>query len=73
MFAEWSRRWGRPGVWATGATLAALGLGLWALFLVTVEGNQESATMYFPVPILSLLGLWWIRWWVQRRALTAFR
>ncbi len=66
MFAEWSRRWGRPGIWATGATLAALGLGLWALFLVTVEGNQESAWMYFPVPILSLLGLWWIRWWVQR-------
>ena len=72
VFAELSQRWGRKGVLATGVTLVALGIGLWVLFLVTVEGNQESAWMYFPVPILSLLGLWWIRWWVQRRERAAF-
>ena len=57
---------------ATLASLIVLVVGLWALFLATVDGNQESAWMYFPVPLLSLVGLWWIRWWVQRRARTAF-
>ena len=72
VFAEWTRRWGRSGMLATLASLIALVVGLWALFLATVDGNQESAWMYFPVPLLSLVGLWWIRWWVQRRARTAF-
>lgn len=72
VFAEWSRRWARQGLLATLSALITLGLGLWALFLATVEGNQESAWMYFPVPLLSLLGLWWIRWWVQRRARADF-
>jgi hypothetical protein len=56
---------------ATVISLAALAVGLWALFLATVEGNQESPLMYFPIPLLSLLGLWWIRWWVQRRSRAA--
>lgn len=71
VFAEWCRRWGRQGTLATVISLAALAVGLWALFLATVEGNQESPLMYFPIPLLSLLGLWWIRWWVQRRSRAA--
>ncbi|MCJ7511797.1 MAG: DUF2029 domain-containing protein [Anaerolineales bacterium] len=72
LFAEWSRRWGSQGVLAALGAMALLGVGLWVLFFATVEGNQESAWMYFPVPVVSLIGLWWIRWWVQRRARTAF-
>jgi hypothetical protein len=72
VFAEWARRWERHATLATLISLVALGLGLWALFLATVDGNQESAWMYFPVPMIGLAGLWWIRWWVQRRARTAF-
>lgn len=53
------------------ATLSGLGLGLWALFLLTVEGNVESGWMHFPLPLLALAGLWWVRWWARQDTLTA--
>jgi hypothetical protein len=34
--------------------LAGLLVGLWALFLATVEGNFEQAAMYLPMPLLLL-------------------
>ena len=55
-----------PGETAAGAEAESLFLGLWALFLATVEGNVESPLMYLPVPFLTLFGLWWIRWWAVR-------
>lgn len=39
---------------------------LWALFLMTVKGNTEQPIMYLPMPFISLLGLWWTRWWAIR-------
>jgi hypothetical protein len=65
IFAVWSERWGRRSHLPILLTLAALLLGLWALFLSTVEGNVESAAMYLPTPALLLLGLWWVRWWAR--------
>lgn len=53
--------WGTTGAWAGGAILFALGFGLWALFLVTVNGNLENRLMYFPLPVLTMAGLWLIR------------
>ena len=47
----------RVGRWGSGPVLAlqaALLAGLWGLFLGTVQGNQEQAVMYLPLPI----GLW---------------
>jgi hypothetical protein len=41
-------------------------LGLWALFIATVQGNVESPWMYLPLPVFTLLGLWWTSWWVRR-------
>ncbi len=58
--------------WKVAGELAAVGLmlsllvGLWGLFLATVEGNLESPLMYLPTPAVLLLGLWWIRWWYVR-------
>jgi hypothetical protein len=37
--------------------LISLLVGLWALFLVTLVGNRQSAIMFFPVPLLLLLAM----------------
>jgi len=66
IFSVWEERWtaiGRALVWVN---LLMLGIGIWALFLYTVEGNVEHASMYLPVPIYCLFGLWWVRWWAIR-------
>ena len=46
--------------------MAFILVGMWALFLATIEGNVEHPVMYLPLPILTLLGLWWARWWAIR-------
>ncbi len=72
LFAEWDRRWAKRGRAATLIAMLVLAIGLWILFFVTVEANLESAVMYFPVPVIALLGLWWIRWWIYRRSRVSF-
>ncbi len=37
--------------------LPAFGIGSWVLFLTTVQGRQESALNYLPIPLLLLAGL----------------
>ena len=66
IFSVMEARWrvaGQIGVWLI---LIVLGVGLWWLFLETVQGNQEQAIMYLPFPFLCLLGLIWSRWWAIR-------
>ena len=63
IFSVLVERWGARGNVVVLLAMAAFFLGLWALFLTTVEGNTESPIMYLPVPILTLLGHWWARWW----------
>lgn len=59
-------RWRGMGKWITWILYILFFVGLWALFLVTIRGNEEQAIMYVPVPIIMLVGLWWIRWWAIR-------
>ncbi|MFQ5942922.1 MAG: glycosyltransferase family 87 protein [Anaerolineales bacterium] len=66
IFSVLVARWGAKGDVVVLLTMVALFFGLWGLFLVTVEGNTESPIMYLPVPVLTLLGLWWARWWAVR-------
>jgi hypothetical protein len=57
LFTLFGRLAGQAGRWGSGLVLAAqaaLLAGLWGLFLGTVQGNQEQAVMYLPLPI----GLW---------------
>lgn len=53
---EWWRRKGLSAAWALG-TLGAVLLGSWALFVWTVEGNQESAINYLPIPLVLFVVL----------------
>jgi hypothetical protein len=66
IFGTWSSRWSRRGTLAVLISVIALTVGEWALFLSTVDGNDESLVMYLPLPILTLVGLWWVRWWSIR-------
>jgi hypothetical protein len=66
IFAIWEERWKTAGQFFMWLSLAVLGVGLWVLFIVTVQGNIEQSIMYLPLPFFSLLGLWWVRWWAIR-------
>ena len=66
IFSVLAERWGRKGDLVILLAMAAILIGLWGLFLATVEGNTESPIMYLPLPILTLFGLWWARWWTIR-------
>lgn len=60
------QRWGKVGEGVVGFVLVSLLFGLWLLFLNTVQGNLEQPVMYLPLPLICLLGLWWVRWWAIR-------
>lgn len=66
IFRTWEARWKRAGKLGVWLSLIFLSIGLWGLFLSTVQGNEEAAIMYIPLPFLCLFGLWWVRWWFIR-------
>ncbi len=53
----------RTSGWAIAGTLVLVGGGSWGLYLATAAQAAESPLLLFPVPLLTLLGLWWIRSW----------
>jgi hypothetical protein len=56
-------RWKRAGRWAVGTMLLVIIIGLWALFIRTVQGNIEQSIMYIPIPLFCFIGLLWVKWW----------
>jgi len=68
LFSVLVDRWKKAGSVAVVAILVTLLIGLWALFLTTIDGNIEGPVMYLPLPIFMLFSLWWIRWWFIRPA-----
>jgi hypothetical protein len=69
VLASWQKRWKHYGnLWVLGCLLL-LFVGLWVLFLQTLEYGdqpQQHAIMFFPLPLFLFIGLYWIRWWVVR-------
>jgi hypothetical protein len=63
ILVTWSDRWQGKNEISIFIFLLTLLLGIWALFLVTVEGNAEHPLVYLPVPIIAFVGLLWSRWW----------
>lgn len=68
-FSVWDERWGFKGRVLICAWLIMLFVGLWYLFLRTVEYDGQplqSPIMFFPLPAIALIGLYWVRWWAIR-------
>ncbi|MBC8330704.1 MAG: DUF2029 domain-containing protein [Anaerolineae bacterium] len=68
IFRVWVERWGKKGQAVVWGVMAVALVGLWILFIQTVQGNLEQPAMYVPLPLFCLLGLWWVRWWFVRSA-----
>jgi hypothetical protein len=62
----WLERWGQRAGWGAGFVLVVLAGGLWWLFFHTAAGGQESLLLFLPAPVLTLVELWWVRWWASR-------
>jgi len=61
-------RWRNLGQWILIGYLSLLFFVPWILFVRTIDfGYQpvQSPIMFFPVPIMIILGLYWVRWWVE--------
>ncbi len=59
-------RWKTGGRIVIVVFLLALFVGLWFIFLNTVEYTGQpvqSPVMFFPLPAFLLLTLYWVRWW----------
>ncbi len=61
VFAGWQKLWGTRGEWGAILLMIGLFLGLWVLFLATVEGSTQHPIMFFPLPLILLSGLYSIR------------
>jgi hypothetical protein len=74
IFATWEERWGvRRGRPVVLLGFLILFVGLWAIFLATVDYGdqpQQDPIMFFPLPIIMLVGLYWVRWWAIKPAKT---
>lgn len=69
VLASWDREWGILGRSLIIFSFLLLFFGLWWLFLTTLQmGDQpiQHPIMFLPLPVLLLVGLYWVRWWVLR-------
>lgn len=60
-------RWQGQANWITAAFLALLLVIPWIIFIATVQRSYQpvqSPVMFIPLPLISLVGLYWIKWWV---------
>jgi hypothetical protein len=67
ILAVWDFRWEEKGHVIVCLGLASILLGLWILFVATIErGYQpiQNSVMFIPLPALVIIGLYWIKWWV---------
>ncbi len=65
-FAVWSERWRGIGVTLSLTAMLVIFIGIWAIFLKTVEYTYQpvqSPVMFFPLPIIAFTLLYWVRWW----------
>lgn len=69
VFAVWVERWRKMGVTLSLITMGVILVGIWAIFLNTVEYSYQpiqSPVMFFPLPLIALILLYWVRWWATK-------
>jgi hypothetical protein len=65
VFAVLQDRYGRAASWVNSSLMIVILVGLWWIFLTTVEYAAQpiqSPVMFFPLPILLFISLYWVRW-----------
>jgi hypothetical protein len=63
-------RWGNVGRVLMISSMAVLSFGFWGLYLNRMSnGNdlQEDVLLYILPPLITLLGLYWVRWWAVNK------
>jgi hypothetical protein len=61
------KKWEIYEIWITGGMLGFLLIGLWILFVATIQHAYQpiqNPVMFIPVPAFCLVGLYWVKWWV---------
>jgi len=61
------KRWNKFGSVAVVAILFVVLIGLWVLFITTLNYDKQPAQsplLFLPFPGIVLIGLYWIKWWV---------
>lgn len=71
VLSVWESRWGRGGGLFVIGVIIVLLVGLWVLFINTIQpgiGGQpiQAPILFFPLPIFLLISLYWVRWWVLK-------
>ena len=66
ILAEINHKWEEKGELAVIIILAVLLIGLWILFIATIQRTYQpvqGSVMFIPLPAFCLVGLYWIKWW----------
>jgi hypothetical protein len=61
-------RWKNFGQWLNIVLLAILFFIPWLIFVNTIDFNYQpiqNPIMFFPVPIMLIIMMYWVRWWVK--------
>jgi hypothetical protein len=62
----WLDRKKRAGIMPALALVGSAFAGVWLLFFLTAGQLSESPLLFLPLPMLTLVGLLWSRWWTTR-------
>ncbi|MBS1249567.1 MAG: hypothetical protein MAG431_01147 [Chloroflexi bacterium] len=71
ILAGFDKRWQKNGIWVILAILSVLFVGLWLLFILTLEQTYQPTQdpiMFIPLPAFLLIGLYWVKWWIVHPA-----
>jgi hypothetical protein len=66
ILATLEKRWGLRSRFVVFLLLLFVFLSLWVIFLYTVDmgaGAKQHPIMFFPLPAMLLVGLYWVRFW----------
>ena len=66
ILSEINKKWKEKGGVVTGVILLVLLIGLWILFVASIQRTYQpvqGSVMFIPFPAFCLIGLYWIKWW----------
>lgn len=69
VLAMWDERWRKSSSLVIIGTLVLLFVGIWIVFMHTLERSYQpiqSPMLFFPLPLFMLASLYGVRWWAVR-------